>query len=76
MYRRKLIITDKIRNECSVHLSEDQFSVVILDQTQLPNRQVYLTLNTAVNLSWAVRRMLGVIRDGAGRSIDELKELL
>ena len=130
-----MIITEEIRRECSVHLSEDGRSVVILDQTQLPNRQVYLTLNTAqeiydaikslavrgapaigicagygmyvlalqeetadygmfladmektgaylnssrptaVNLSWAIRRMLDVIKDGAGQSVDELKERL
>ncbi|MBO7709406.1 MAG: S-methyl-5-thioribose-1-phosphate isomerase [Lachnospiraceae bacterium] len=130
-----MVITDGIRRECSVHLSEDERSVVILDQTQLPNRQVYLTLNTAqgiydaikslavrgapaigicagygmyvlalqeetsdydvfladmektgaylnssrptaVNLSWAVRRMLDVIKSGSGRRVDELKELL
>ena len=130
-----MIITDEIRRECSVHLSEDERSVVILDQTQLPNRQVYLTLNTAggiydaikslavrgapaigicagygmyvlalqeetsdygvflddmektgaylnssrptaVNLSWAIRRMIGVIRNGVGQSVEELKERL
>ena len=128
-------ITEEIRRESSVHLSEDGRSVVILDQTQLPNRQVYLTLNTAqemydaikclavrgapaigicagyglyvlalqqdtddygafrasleeagsylnssrptaVNLSWAIRRMLRVVQQGEGRSTEELKELL
>ena len=130
-----MIVTDRERMECSVHLSEDGRSVIILDQTQLPNRQKYLTLNTAeeiwnaikilavrgapaigicagygmyvlalreetsdygefrdslersgeylissrptaVNLSWAVKRMLGIVREGAGRSVEELKELL
>ena len=130
-----MIVTDRERMECSVHLSEDGRSVIILDQTQLPNRQEYLTLNTAeeiwnaikilavrgapaigicagygmyvlalreetsdygefrdslersgeylissrptaVNLSWAVKRMLGIVREGAGRSVEELKELL
>ena len=130
-----MIITDEIRMESSVHLSGDGKSVIILDQTQLPNRQEYLTLNTAeeiyaaiktlavrgapaigicagygmyvlalqeetsdygefladlekkgeylvssrptaVNLSWAVKRMLNVVRESAGKSVDELKEIL
>ena len=31
----------------NVRLGEDEKSVVIIDQTQLPNRTVYLTLRTA-----------------------------
>ncbi len=130
-----MIVTEHDRMSCSVHLSEDGNSVVILDQTQLPNRQVWLTLNTieelcqaiktlavrgapaigicagygmyvlalretteeygaflaaleqagdvliaarptAVNLSWAVKRMLGVVRANAESSVAQVKELL
>jgi len=130
-----MIVTNEDRMACSVHLSEDGRSVVILDQRQLPNRQEYLTLNTAeglydaiktlavrgapaigicagygmyvlalrqetedtaafraaleqagtylissrptaVNLSWAVRRMLAVVTAHADCSVPEVKELL
>lgn len=119
----------------NVRLGDDEKSVVIIDQTQLPNRTVYLTLRTAeemydairllqvrgapaigicaaysvyalarqfppmdraafaenfhaqkeylnssrptaVNLSWALNRMEGVVSAGAGRSVDEILELL
>ena len=128
-------ITKEERMGCSVHLSEDEKSVIILDQTQLPNRQVYLTLETAeeiydaikvlavrgapaigicagygmyvlarkresesydifrkamhkegeylissrptaVNLSWAVRRMLGVVDANEGAGVPEIVEML
>ncbi len=121
--------------QCSVHLADDEAAVEILDQTQLPNRTVYLRLDTAkaiydaikrlavrgapaigicagyamyvlarqkaaepagrflrqleadgeylvssrptaVNLSWAVRRMLGVAASHGGRSVEEMVELL
>ena len=130
-----MIVTNEDRMACSAHLSEDEASVVILDQTQLPNRQVYLTLNTAqaiydaiktlavrgapaigicagygmyvlarqkaasdyaafraelkkdgaylissrptaVNLSWAVNRMLAVVEANADKSVAELIGLL
>ena len=130
-----MIFTDKERMECSVHLSEDGRSVVILDQTQLPNREVFLTLTTAqemydaikclavrgapaigicagygmyvlslqedtsdynvflehldkagaflnssrptaVNLSWAIRRMLDVVRGMAGKSVVKIREAM
>ena len=130
-----MTVTQKDRMACSVHLSEDERSVVILDQTQLPNRQVYLNLDTAealysaiktlavrgapaigicagygmyvlarrnetedlaafraamerdgaylissrptaVNLSWAVKRMLGVITANEGSGVRELIGLL
>ncbi len=129
------IVTAADRQACSVHLSGDERSVVIIDQTQLPNREVYLELQTAeeiydaikrlavrgapaigicagyamyvlaqqettgdpgmfladmeragaylvssrptaVNLSWAVRRMLGVIRGAADRPVGEIRGLL
>ena len=38
-----------------VRLSEDEKSVVILDQTQLPNRQEYLTLQTAQEMYDAIK---------------------
>ena len=41
-----LNITKEDMNSCSVHLSEDERSVIILDQTLLPNETKYLTLNT------------------------------
>ena len=130
-----MIVTNEDRMACSAHLSEDEASVVILDQTQLPNRQTYLTLNTAeeiydaiktlavrgapaigicagygmyvlarrraaedigtfraglekdgaylissrptaVNLSWAVKRMLAVVEANADRGVAELVGLL
>lgn len=126
-------ITAEDRMGCSVHLSEDGKSVVILDQRKLPNRQEYLRLRTAeemydaiktlavrgapaigicagysmyvlalqeetedyaafrsamekagdylissrptaVNLSWAVKRMLKVVVENEGRSIAEIRE--
>ena len=115
-----MTVTKEDRMGCSVHLSEDERALEIIDQTKLPNEQVFLTLvkkeemydairvlavrgapaigifagyamyvlalhsdekeyapfakamhedgeylissrPTAVNLSWAVKRMLGVI---------------
>ncbi len=132
---KDLTVTEADRNACSVHLSADERSVVIIDQTQLPNREIYLELRTAeevygaikrlavrgapaigicagyamyvlaqretagdpaaflasmertgdylvssrptaVNLSWAVRRMLGVIRGAADRPVAEILALL
>lgn len=128
-------MTVKDRMGCSVHLSEDGQSVIILDQRQLPNREEYLELRTAeelydaiktlavrgapaigicaaygmyvlalrekaedtaaftaaleragdylissrptaVNLSWAVKRMMKVVRDHAGADIAAIRELL
>ncbi|MBE5996512.1 MAG: S-methyl-5-thioribose-1-phosphate isomerase [Lachnospiraceae bacterium] len=130
-----MVITKEDRMGCSVHLAEDEKSVIILDQTQLPNRQVYLKLETAeeiydaikvlavrgapaigicagygmyvlslkkepenydifkkamhdegeylissrptaVNLSWAVNRMLGVVDANADKPVPEIVGLL
>lgn len=119
----------------NVRLGEDERSVVIIDQTQLPNRTVYLTLRTpqemydaikllqvrgapaigicagyciyalarqwdigdyaafagrfhqqkeylnssrptAVNLSWALNRMEGVVTANAGGNVEEILDLL
>ena len=132
---KELTVTQADREACSVHLSADGRSVVIIDQTQLPNREIFLELRsaeeiydaikrlavrgapaigicagyamyvlalretsadpaeflanmervgdylvssrpTAVNLSWAVRRMLGVIRGAAERPVEEIRALL
>ena len=119
----------------NVRLGEDEKSVVIIDQTQLPNRTVYLTLRTpeemydaikllqvrgapaigicagysiyalarqweigsytefaqkfheqkeylnssrptAVNLSWALNRMEGLVTANAGKPVSEILDLL
>ncbi len=132
---KDLIVTEADRLSCSVHLSADERSVVIIDQTQLPNREIWLELQTAeeiydaikrlavrgapaigicagyamyvlarqettqlpgeflanmekkgdylvssrptaVNLSWAVRRMLDVVRGAAGSPVAEIVGLL
>lgn len=52
-----MTVTEQDRNACSVHLSEDGRGVVILDQTQLPNRQVWLTLHTTEELCRAIRTL-------------------
>ena len=52
-----MTVTDQDRMTCGVHLSEDEKSVIILDQTQLPNRQIWLTLNTLEELCDAIRRL-------------------
>ena len=40
-----------------VHLSDDGTAVVILDQTQLPNRTQYLTLRTAQEMYDAIQSL-------------------
>ena len=39
----------------NVRLGDDEKSVVIIDQTQLPNRTVYLTLRTAQEVYDAIK---------------------
>ena len=52
-----MIVTKEDRTACSVHLSEDGRSVVILDQRRLPNREVWLELNAADELYEAIRSL-------------------
>ena len=130
-----MIVTAEDRAACSVHLSGDGRSVVILDQRKLPNRIEYMELRepgemyeairslavrgapaigicaaycvyvlslgtgdgdtaaflaaleeqgaylvssrpTAVNLAWAVRRMLDAAKAESGRGVPEIREAL
>ncbi len=130
-----MVVTAEDRKNCSVHLSDDELAVEILDQTQLPNRQIYLKLTqakeiydaikvlavrgapaigicagyamyvlslgkkdmdidafvksmhedgeylissrpTAVNLSWAVKRMLALIDVNTDKTVAELVSIL
>ena len=130
-----MTVTLEDRNACSVHLSEDEKSVVIIDQRLLPNNQVYCELKTpeeiyhaiktlavrgapaigicagygiyvlalrsekndydsfyeelkqqtdyivssrptAVNLSWAAKRMMKVVEDNRKLPVSEIKKLL
>ena len=48
-------ITKEERAGCSMHLADDCKSVIILDQTQLPNRTEYLTLKTAEDIYNAIK---------------------
>lgn len=43
--------------QCSVHLTEDETAVEILDQTQLPNRTVYLKLDSAQKIYDAIKTL-------------------
>ena len=42
-------------NACSVHLSQDESAVVILDQTLLPNETKYLELRTPQEIYDAIK---------------------
>ena len=48
---------EKDRMACSVHLSEDGRSLVILDQRALPNRVEYLTPNTLEDICDAIKSL-------------------
>ena len=50
-------ITEQDLMQCSVHLSEDEKAVVIIDQTQLPNRTEYLTLKTPQEIYDAIKTL-------------------
>ena len=52
-----MIVTQEDRTSSSVHLSPDKEQVVILDQTQLPNRQIYLSVNTAEEIYNAIKTL-------------------
>ncbi len=126
---------DKVTHVQNVRLSEDRSSIIIIDQTQLPNRQIFLSINeekkcydairllqirgapaigifagysmyvlskqhqdlpydaflkqfqkqkeylnssrpTAVNLSWALKRMERVVIDHPSLTVSEIVELL
>lgn len=126
---------DKVTHVQNIRLSEDRNSIIIIDQTQLPNRQIFLSINeekkcydairllqirgapaigifagysmyvlskqyqdlpydaflkqfqkqkeylnssrpTAVNLSWALKRMERVVIDHSSLPVSEIVELL
>ena len=126
---------DKVTHVQNIRLSEDRSSIIIIDQTQLPNRQIFLSINeekkcydairllqirgapaigifagysmyvlskqyqdlpynaflkqfqkqkeylnssrpTAVNLSWALKRMEKVVIDHSSLPVPEIAELL
>ena len=48
-------ILNEVTHAQNVRLGDDGKSVVIIDQTQLPNRTVYLTLTTAQEMFEAIR---------------------
>lgn len=50
---------DSVTHAENIRLSEDEKSVIILDQTQLPNRQIYLTLNQPEKL-WDAIKLLQI----------------
>ena len=52
-----MIVTEQDRMNGSVHLSDDKKCVVILDQTELPNRTVYLMLTTAEEMFEAILKL-------------------
>ena len=63
---------EKEREELvNVKLGEDGMSVVILDQTLLPNRVEYLTLRTLEELVDAHRTLYRMLQD---RNLDHLEE--
>ncbi len=52
-----MIVTEKDLQQCSVHLTEEETAVEILDQTQLPNRTIYLKLDTAKKIYDAIKSL-------------------
>ena len=52
-------ISDAVRNDEVVRLSEDERSVIILDQTQLPNHTIDLTLTNEQEM-WDAIKLLQV----------------
>ncbi|MCR4672799.1 MAG: S-methyl-5-thioribose-1-phosphate isomerase [Lachnospiraceae bacterium] len=51
------MVTNEDRMNCSVHLSEDGTRLVLIDQTQLPNRQISLTMDKAEDIYDAIKRL-------------------
>ena len=49
--------TERDRRQSSVHLSADRRSLVLLDQRQLPNREVWLTLRSPEAIYEAIRTL-------------------
>ena len=52
-----MTVTENDLLQCSVHLTEDETAVEILDQTQLPNRTVYLKLDSAQKIYDAIKTL-------------------
>ena len=52
-----MTVTENDLLQCSVHLTEDETKVEILDQTQLPNRTVYLKLDSARKIYDAIKTL-------------------
>ena len=50
-----MTVTKEDRMGCSVHLSEDERALVIIDQTKLPNEQVFLSLVKKEEMYDAIR---------------------
>lgn len=50
-----MTVTQQDMNACSVHLSQDESAVVILDQTLLPNETKYLELRTPQEIYDAIK---------------------
>lgn len=54
---RNMEFTKKDRSECAVHLSEDERSVVILDQRALPNDEIYITIDDEEQMYDAIKTL-------------------
>ena len=52
-----MTVTENDLLQCSVHLTEDETAVEILDQTRLPNRTVYLKLDSAQKIYDAIKTL-------------------
>ena len=46
---------DKVTHVQNIRLSEDRNSIIIIDQTQLPNRQIFLSINEEKKCYDAIR---------------------
>lgn len=52
-----MVVTEQDMRSCSVYLTEEKNAVGILDQRQLPNRTVFLTLQSAQEIYDAIRTL-------------------